>query len=57
MYDWYDNLIEMMRMEKVEQAGHIQVLRNDVNELTELHFSCCMRFTICVISRLSPGLP
>ena len=38
MYDWYDNLIEMMRMEKVEQAGHIQVLRNDVNELTELHF-------------------
>lgn len=38
MYDWYDNLIEMMRMEKVEQTGHIQVLRNDVNELTELHF-------------------
>ena len=27
-----------MRLEKVEKSGHIQVLKNDVNELTELHF-------------------
>lgn len=38
MYDWYDNLIEMMRREKVEQKGHIQVLKNNVEELAELHY-------------------
>jgi len=36
--EWYDNLIAMMKQEKVEQRGHIQVLKNTVNELTELHF-------------------
>lgn len=36
--DWYDNLIEMMRKEKVEEKGHVQVLKNSVEELTELHF-------------------
>lgn len=36
--DWYDNLIAMMRQEKVEERGHLQVLKNTVNELTELHF-------------------
>ena len=35
--EWYDNLIVMMKQEKVEQRGHIQVLKNTVNELTELH--------------------
>ena len=29
--DWYDNLIAMMRQEKVEVKGHIQVLKNTVN--------------------------
>lgn len=38
IYDWYDNLVEMMKKEKVEQKGHIQPLKNTVNELTELHF-------------------
>ncbi len=38
MYEWYDNLIEMMRLEKVQQAGHIRVVQNNVDELTELHF-------------------
>lgn len=38
MYDWYDNLVEMMKKEKVEEKGHLQVLRNNVDELTELHF-------------------
>ena len=36
--DWYDNLIAMMKQEKVEVKGHLQVLKNTVNELTELHF-------------------
>ena len=36
--DWYDNLIEMMRKEEVTKSGHVQVVKNMVNELTELHF-------------------
>ncbi len=36
--DWYDNLIAMMKLEKVERQGHVQVVKNMVNELTELHF-------------------
>ena len=38
IHDWYDNLIAMMKQEKVEQRGHIQALKNTMNELTELHF-------------------
>lgn len=36
--DWYENLIEMMKQEKIETSGHLQVVKNSVNELTELHF-------------------
>ena len=36
--DWYDNLIEMMRKEEVTKSGHVQGVKNMVNELTELHF-------------------
>lgn len=38
IYDWYDNIIAIMKQEKVEQKGHIQPLKNTVDELTELHF-------------------
>lgn len=38
MYDWYDNLAEMMRKEKIEGQGHLQVVKNNVNELVEIHF-------------------
>lgn len=38
IHDWYDNLIAIMHQEKVEEKGHIQVLKNTVDELTELHF-------------------
>ncbi|MCC8174567.1 MAG: DUF4924 family protein [Odoribacter sp.] len=38
MYDWYDNLIEIMRKEGVENKGHVQFLKNNVEELTELHY-------------------
>ncbi|MDR1756826.1 MAG: DUF4924 family protein [Culturomica sp.] len=38
MYAWYDNLTEMMRLEKVQQAGHVRAVQNNVDELTELHF-------------------
>ena len=30
--DWYDNLIEMMRKEEVVKSGHVQVVKNMVNE-------------------------
>jgi hypothetical protein len=35
--EWYDNLIEMMKREKVVDGGHLQVVRNTMNELSELH--------------------
>lgn len=38
MTDWYDNLIAMMQKEKTVESGHLQVLRNEVDQLTELHF-------------------
>lgn len=38
IYDWYDNIVAIMKAEKVEKQGHIQALKNTVNELTELHF-------------------
>lgn len=38
IHDWYDNLAAAMKQEKVEVRGHLQVLKNLMNELTELHF-------------------
>ena len=35
--NWYENLIEMMRIEKVEKKGHLQILKNNVNELFDYH--------------------
>ncbi len=37
IYDWYDNLIAMMQLEKIEQKGHLQILKNNVNELFDFH--------------------
>ncbi|GAB7088428.1 DUF4924 family protein [Marinifilum fragile] len=34
---WYENLIEMMKIEKVEERGHLQILKNNVNELFDFH--------------------
>lgn len=36
---WYDNLIELMHNEKVEKKGHIQPLKNIINDLTDLHLA------------------
>lgn len=38
IHDWYANIIEIMKNEKVEEKGHIQALKNTMDELTELHF-------------------
>lgn len=38
IHEWYENIIVMMKKEKVEEKGHIQPLKNTMDELTELHF-------------------
>ncbi len=37
MVDWYDNLIQLMMNEGVEEKGHIQALKNIVTDLSKLH--------------------
>ncbi len=39
IYDWYENLLVMMQKEQIQQKGHLQILKNDVAELTDLHFA------------------
>lgn len=34
---WWDNLTSMMKIEKKERQGHLQILINSVNELNTLH--------------------
>lgn len=34
---WYDNLLEMMRSEGVSKCGHLQINKNILMMLTELH--------------------
>ena len=37
--EWYANLIEMMRSEKITQSGHLQICHNVIINLTDLHRS------------------
>lgn len=37
MVDWYDSLIQSMILEKVEEKGHIQFLKNIISDITKLH--------------------
>lgn len=37
MREWYDNLIEMMRLEHKEEEGHLQIIVNTVDDLNDLH--------------------
>lgn len=37
MTEWYESLIEMMRREHVEQSGHLQINRNILADLVQLH--------------------
>lgn len=34
---WYENLIEMMRIENVVESGHLQINKNVIIMLTDLH--------------------
>lgn len=35
--EWYESLIEMMRMEGVQQEGHLAINNNVITNLTDLH--------------------
>jgi len=37
LYDWYESLIEMMRLESVQTEGHLQLNKNIIQELDEFH--------------------
>ncbi|MCM1067869.1 MAG: DUF4924 family protein [Muribaculaceae bacterium] len=37
MIDWYDSLIDMMRREEVVEKGHLQINRNTIGDLADLH--------------------
>ena len=37
LYQWYENLIEMMRQESVKEKGHLQINKNVIINLTDLH--------------------
>ena len=35
--EWYENLIEMMKIENVQESGHLQINKNVVSDLNDLH--------------------
>lgn len=37
LVEWYENLIEMMRLEGVSERGHLQINKNVITLLTDLH--------------------
>ncbi len=37
IYEWYESIIEMMKLEGVQEHGHIQLNKNIILELNELH--------------------
>jgi hypothetical protein len=37
--DWWENLLEMMRLEHKEEAGHLQVNINVLNDVHQLHMA------------------
>lgn len=39
MTEWYDSLIDMMRREGVEKEGHLQLNKNVIIQLTDLHLA------------------
>lgn len=35
--DWYANLVAMMEKEQIKKTGHLQIMKNMVNDLFEFH--------------------
>lgn len=39
VYEWYESLIEMMRLEDVQEKGHLAINNNTLSLLTDMHLS------------------
>jgi hypothetical protein len=39
MLEWYESLIDMMRRENVQQSGHLQLNKNVIIQLNDLHLA------------------
>jgi len=37
LYEWYESLIEMMRLENVQETGHLQLNKNVIIDLVDFH--------------------
>jgi hypothetical protein len=37
IHDWYENLVEMMKLEHLEKEGHLQINKNVLIDLSDLH--------------------
>jgi hypothetical protein len=35
--EWYESLIQMMRSEDITESGHLQIVKNTVAEVSEIH--------------------
>jgi hypothetical protein len=35
--EWYANIIQMMELEQIKEKGHLQIVKNIVNDLEDLH--------------------
>ncbi|MDP4188804.1 MAG: DUF4924 family protein [Bacteroidota bacterium] len=35
--DWYSGLVQMMQSEQIQEKGHLQFLKNTVNDMNDLH--------------------
>lgn len=37
--NWYESLVEMMRMEGIQQQGHLQIVKNTLSDVVDLHYA------------------
>ena len=54
MVEWYESLIDMMRREGVEKTGHLQLNKNVIIQLTDLHLALLKdprfpQYTACLL--------
>ena len=55
MREWYESLIDMMHSEGVEKKGHLQLNKNVLIDLTDLHPRTVLRSSIFQDSSLYSG--
>jgi hypothetical protein len=39
LHGWYTSLIEMMRLENIQETGHLQFITNTLTDVVELHYA------------------